>query len=357
MEELIHQKASNKKRIFSVLIDYFLVMVLTVILYFVLVSQIANTLPSFKEISNNFYYSYDVLSSLVEESKLSNLTSDSFIKMGIKSSLGEEYFYTNEYDMINPLSKDNDSLYYYFSTFKEKHREEYTNLNEVNLNYLINYFSSSNYYHLEKNYYVLNQEIALKVGDYLFNENISNKTSYDEVNNFINDILNFAITDLKEYNSAYKTNYANINDLSNSITIINFLEINISFISSYIITICIPLLINKKHKSIGDIIMKISPRLSQKHCKIKLFVKIITFLFVVYSSVFISLILTSGTSYGQILISSFNGFYYVLFILVLAILISLFSLVLEFLPFSKSSLSDYFASIIKEDDLRLIKNE
>lgn len=357
MEELVHQKASTKKRIFSVLIDYFLVMVLTVILYFILVSQVANIIPSFKEISNNFYQSYETLSTLVDDSKLNTLTSDSFIKMSIKSTLGEDYFYTNEYNMINPLSKDNDSLYYYFSTFKEEHHDEYTNINSVNLNYLFNYFSSANFYHLENDYYVLNEEIALKVGDFLFNANDSNKNSYNELNKYIDEIFNFSVNDLKENNLVYKTNYTNINNLSNSITIINFLEINISFVLSYIIAICLPLLINKKHKSLGDIIMKISPKFKKKTCKNQLFIKLITFIFVAYSSIFISLILTSGTSYGQILISNLSGFYYVLFILVLSIMISLFSLLLEFLPFSKSSLSDYFASIIKEDDLRLIKNE
>ena len=55
MEEIVHQDASTKKRVFALLIDYFLLVVGNVIFYFILVSQVANALPLMKELSNSFY--------------------------------------------------------------------------------------------------------------------------------------------------------------------------------------------------------------------------------------------------------------------------------------------------------------
>ena len=96
---------------------------------------------------------------------------------------------------------------------------------------------------------------------------------------------------------------------------------------------------------------------SKKPSKTKLFLKVLLTFILTYSSIFLSLFLTSGTSYGQVIMFDLNGFYLVLLLLVFSLLISLFSFILEFLPFSKSSLSDYFLSFKIKDETLVEENE
>ena len=103
--------------------------------------------------------------------------------------------------------------------------------------------------------------------------------------------------------------------------------------------------------------MKITPVSIKKPCKTQLFIKFLAVFILTYSSIFFSLFLTSGTSYGQVLMLDLNGFYLVLLLLVFSLLVSLFSFLLEFLPFSKSSLSDYFSGYKMKDDLLVEENE
>ena len=96
---------------------------------------------------------------------------------------------------------------------------------------------------------------------------------------------------------------------------------------------------------------------SKKPSKTKLFLKVLLTFILTYSSIFLSLFLTSGTSYGQVIMFDLNGFYLVLLLLVFSLLISLFSFILEFLPIAKSSLSDYFLSFKIKDETLVEENE
>ena len=120
MEEIVHQDASTKKRVFALLINYFLLVVGNVIFYFILVSQVANALPLMKELSNSFYESYTTTNQIIEDSKLDSITSSNYIKMSVKTTLGEKYYLTTEYDLLASLNKTNDPIYYYLNEYKIK---------------------------------------------------------------------------------------------------------------------------------------------------------------------------------------------------------------------------------------------
>ena len=207
------------------------------------------------------------------------------------------------------------------------------------------------------NYYLLKEEVASHIGDYLFNNNQVFKEEYDSFYEFTINNFSKASSDLRENNLTYLNSFNELNIKSNEIRCANFVEINISFVFSYILIFILPFIINKKHKSLGEIAMKITPVSIKKPCKIQLFIKSITVFILTYSSIFFSLFLTSGTSYGQVLMLDLNGFYLVLLLLVFSLLVSLFSFILEFLPFSKSSLSDYFSGYKMKDDLLVEENE
>ena len=357
MEEIVHQDASTKKRVFALLIDYFLLVVGNVIFYFILVSQVANALPLMKELSNSFYESYTTTNQIIEDSKLDTITSSNYIKMSVKTTLGEKYYLTTEYDLLASLNKSNDPIYYYLNEYKVNHLDEYQD-DSFTLNNYLNDIKSSNYYDMTSdNYYLLKEEVASHIGDYLFNNNLVFKEEYDSFYEFTINNFSKASSDLRENNLTYLNSFNELNIKSNEIRCANFIEINISFVFSYVLIFILPFFINKKHKSLGAIAMKITPVSIKKPCKIQLFIKSITVFILTYSSIFFSLFLTSGTSYGQVLMLDLNGFYLVLLLLVFSLLVSLFSFILEFLPFSKSSLSDYFSGYKMKDDLLVEENE
>ena len=188
-QNLTHQEASTKKRVFSLLIDYFLLVVANVIFYFLLVSQVANNLPFVKDISSEFYSSYDSVETLIDESKLNSLTKENYIKMSVKSSLGEDYYPLASYDQVSFLTKENDSLYYYFYVFKEENIDDYLDGDFTKNDYLLN-IEKSNYFDVQDDYYVLKEEEAVKLGDYLFNNNEVFLDEYNSFSNFINEQFN-----------------------------------------------------------------------------------------------------------------------------------------------------------------------
>ena len=233
MEEIVHQDASTKKRVFALLIDYFLLVVGNVIFYFILVSQVANALPLMKELSNSFYESYTTTNQIIEESKLDTITSSNYIKMSVKTTLGEKYYLTTEYDLLASLNKSNDPIYYYLNEYKVNHLDEYQD-DSFTLNNYLNDIKSSNYYDMTSdNYYLLKEEVASHIGDYLFNNNQVFKEEYDSFYEFTINNFSKASSDLRENNLTYLNSFNELNIKSNEIRCANFIEINISFIFTF----------------------------------------------------------------------------------------------------------------------------
>ena len=357
MEEIIHQDASTKKRVLALLIDYFLLVIGNVIFYFLIVSQIANTLPIMKDLSNAFYNSYNEVEEIIEESKLDSISSLNYLKMSVKTRLGESYFVDTEYELLGSLNKENDPIYFYLNNYKSENISSYLN-NDINLESYLNKIEKSSFFDMSQdNYYLLKEDIAIKVGDYLFNDNQVFKNEYESLYSFIVNNFNDCSLDLRENNSLYLNSYSLLNSSSNSIRGANFIELNISFVFSFLFIYLLTFLLNKKHKSLGLIAMKLTYDFSKKPSKTKLFLKVLLAFILTYSSIFLSLFLTSGASYGQVIMFDLNGFYLALLLLVFSLLISLFSFILEFLPIAKSSLSDYFLSFKIKDETLVEENE
>lgn len=354
---LTYQKAETKKRVFSVLIDYFLLTIGTVIFYFVLVMQVANTLPISKNISENFYTNYSNINTILEESHLDSIKPESYLNMAVKSSLGEEYYPTTEYDLLANLNKETDPIYYYLSTYKEDEKTSYVGLS-FNVENYINDLTNSSYFERQDDYIKLNEDIAKRVGDYLFYDNENMKDDYNNLLSFINEEFVKARNDLANNNINYKNSIEKLNQASNDALTMNFVNLNISFFLSFLLITLIPILVNKKHKSLGNIVMKISPIYYEKGCKTKLFIKLLTTFVASYSSIFIASLLTSGRSFAQLLMLNLFNINFVLILFIFEILITIFSFILEFLKISEGSLSDYFAGIRYTDDMKAeVNNE
>ena len=119
----------------------------------------------------------------------------------------------------------------------------------------------------QDNYYLLKEEIAIKAGDYLFNDNQVFKNEYESLYSFILNNFNDCSLDLRENNSLYLNSYSLLNSSSNSIRGANFIELNISFVFSFLFIYLLTFLLNKKHKSLGLVAMKLTYDFSQKPSK------------------------------------------------------------------------------------------
>lgn len=348
---LTYQKAETKKRVFSVFIDYFLLTIGTVIFYFLLVMQVANTLPISKNISENFYTNYSHINTILEESHLDSINPESYLKMAIKSSLGEDYYPTSEYNLIADLNMETDPIHYYLSTFKEEEKDNYEDFS-FDVDTYIKDLINSSYFLSQETYIKLDENVAKRVGDYLFYGNQNMKEDYNALFSFINEEFNKARSDLAENNTSYKNSLDKLNQASNDALTMNFVNLNISLLLSYILIILLPILVSKKHKSLGNIVMKISPIYNEKGRKTRLFVKLIFSFAASYSSIFLASLLTSGRSFGQLLMLNLFNINFVLILFIFGVLLTIFSFILEFLKISEGSLSDYFAGIRYTDDMK-----
>ncbi len=221
--------ASRKCRILSMLIDYFLIVVLGITLYFVLVNPVSNKIKIVEQNSSTFYTSYIGLKKIEDETKLESLNEDSYLKMMVKGTLGEGYYKSRNYEEIVPLNETNDIIFNYYYTYKVNNSSNYESSNYDFLTEINKY----QMFEIKDNYYNLKEDEALKIGDYLFNKNESFIKKYNETKEIAKNIIIDARRDLKTNNNNYKKLQSDLSESSKTGENIAFIKCVISYLISF----------------------------------------------------------------------------------------------------------------------------
>ncbi|MDY4159025.1 MAG: hypothetical protein SOY02_02155, partial [Candidatus Onthovivens sp.] len=151
----------RKERIFSRFLDYFLILVGTIFLELSIVSPLINNVDYIKKNNENFYVAYNEQEKIISETRINDVSIDSFLAMAIKAKLEDKnYFLDTNFVNINPLTKDNDVVYFYFTDYKVNHIENYLDSDSYNpLDFLKN-LQNSTIFEKNEDYYSIKEDVA-----------------------------------------------------------------------------------------------------------------------------------------------------------------------------------------------------
>ena len=88
----------RKERIFSRFLDYFLILVGTIFLELSIVSPLINSVDYIKKNNENFYVTYNEQEKIISETRINDVSIDSFLAMAIKAKLDDKNI---EYELYN----------------------------------------------------------------------------------------------------------------------------------------------------------------------------------------------------------------------------------------------------------------
>ena len=320
---------SSKKKILSYLIDYFMVIIFTVIINLISINFILNNIPSVKENNSNFYTQYEINEKVIEDSYLNDFNSNNYLMMLVRSSLDESNFPGTDFSKVLPLSKENDPFYLYYFKYKNSNLDLYKNNDNYNPSLYYETLNKSNYFIFSNDYYMLKEDVALKVGDNIFNKSSSNETLKSEVLNIINNIYNESTNDLKANNITYINSLNLLEKSANLTKNYNLINLSASYLVGYLIYFLLLPFINKNHKTVSMIIFKSYKEYKFKSKTLSLILLNIVRFIIFYSSILISGYLSLGDSMTLILFNEFNNIYYLLFIILFTLLLYIFSLLIS----------------------------
>lgn len=314
--------ASRKNRILSMLIDYFLIVVLGITLYFTLVNPASNKIKIVEQNSSTFYTSYIGLKKIEDETKLESFNEDSYLKMMVKGTLGEGYYKSRNYEEIVPLNETNDIIFNYYYTYKVNNSSNYESSNYDFLTEINKY----QMFEIKDNYYNLKEDEALKIGDYLFNKNESFIKKYNETKEIAKNIIIDARRDLKTNNN-YKKLQSDLSESSKTGENIAFIKCVISYLISFTALEIIFYFIFRK-RTIGSKIMKLKEISINKNKVYPIIINKISRFITFASSLFIILGVISQNSFLLILFLPLGNFYFYLFLFIVLVLLTLFDFIL-----------------------------
>ena len=334
----------RKERIFSRFLDYFLILVGTIFLELSIVSPLINNVDYIKKNNENFYVTYNEQEKIISETRINDVSIDSFLAMAIKAKLEDKnYFLDTNFVNINPLTKDNDVVYFYFTDYKVNHIENYLDSASYNVLDFLKNLQNSTIFEKNEDYYSIKEDVAISVGDYIFNNNPSKINTYNEAFKETQNLFLLVSDDLKINNKIYSRNEQILEESSKIALSISFVSFLISFTISYLIFSVLIVLVNKKHKSVGNYVFKIEPYFKSNKIKSLTIRSLIDF-FVFASSIFLSILIIKPNVFIQMFLLNINGFYYFVFILIFCVLLTILSLVLSLNSKVNASLSDIFAN-------------
>ena len=347
---------SSKKKILSYLIDYFMVIIFTVIINLISINFILNNIPSVKENNSNFYTQYEINENVIEDSYLNDFNSNNYLMMLVRSSLDESNFPGTDFSKVLPLSKENDPFYLYYFKYKDSNLDLYKNNDSYNPSLYYETLNKSNYFVFNDDYYALKEDVALKVGDNIFNKSSSNETLKIEVLNVINNIYNEATNDIKVNNKTYINSLNLLEKSANLTKNYNLINLSISYLIGYLIYFLLLPFINKDHKTVSMIIFKSYKEYKFKSKTFSLVLLNIVRFIIFYSSILISGYLSLGDSMTLILFNEFNNIYYLLFIILFTLLLYIFSLLISLIKPLNQNFEDKLSGIIYKDETKVIIN-
>ncbi len=347
---------SSKKKILSYLIDYFMVIIFTVIINLISINFILNNIPSVKESNSNFYTQYAINEKVIEDSYLNDFNSNNYLMMLVRSSLDDSNFPGTDFSKVLPLSKENDPFYLYYFKYKDSNLDLYKNNDNYNPSLYYETLNKSDYFIFNNDYYALKEDVALKVGDNIFNKSSSNETLKSEVLNVINKIYNEATNDLKANNITYINSLNLLEKSANLTKNYNLINLSISYLVGYLIYFLILPFINKNHKTVSMIIFKSYKEYKYESKTLSLVLLNIVRFIIFYSSILISGYLSLGYSMTLILFNEFNNIYYLLFIILFTLLLYIFSLLISLIKPLNQNFEDKLSGIIYKDETKVIIN-
>ena len=377
-----------RKKILPYLLDYFLTLILSLLLY-VGVNAIGETLPYFKNIQSEASSIQLDLYSLVNDSGIRHQGEDGFLvtsEYKLEKMVKEEVLYslkinnnTNSnsaiYDGFEALDlnnkEHNNGIYYYFINYKVNnlnlYNEEYKvkdygidfYLNEIVKLKENNYFEQGLYVN-DLNYPLIKYDIAIAIDEYYRNNNYKiGSDYYNEIYSLYYSGINKAMNDLIYGNTSYISLNNKHNELVNDMLNFRGNALLISYLLSVIIIYLIFPLILKEGRTIGLRVFKlVSIDINGKKVSIlNNLIRMIVSIFSVFSLLIIDIFLLFGTQAMYFFNINLLGFINIFVLSLISLIFNLISIAFTFINKNRhQNIEETLAMIVVVDGDEFIVN-
>ena len=377
-----------RKKILPYLLDYFLTLILSLLLY-VGVNAIGETLPYFKNIQSEASSIQLDLYSLVNDSGIRHQGEDGFLvtsEYKLEKMIKEEVLYslkinnnTNSnsaiYDGFEALDlnnkEHNNGIYYYFINYKVNnlnlYNEEYKvkdygidfYLNEIVKLKENNYFEQGLYVN-DLNYPLIKYDIAIAIDEYYRNNNYKiGSDYYNEIYSLYYSGINKAMNDLIYGNTSYISLNNKHNELVNDMLNFRGNALLISYLLSVIIIYLIFPLILKEGRTIGLRVFKlVSIDINGKKVSIlNNLIRMIVSIFSVFSLLIIDIFLLFGTQAMYFFNINLLGFINIFVLSLISLIFNLISIAFTFVNKNRhQNIEETLAMIVVVDGDEFIVN-
>lgn len=377
-----------RKKILPYLLDYFLTLILSLLLY-VGVNAIGETLPYFKNIQSEASSIQLDLYSLVNDSGIRHQGEDGFLvtsEYKLEKMIKEEVLYSLKinnnansnsaiYDGFEALDlnnkEHNNGIYYYFINYKVNnlnlYNEEYKvkdygidfYLNEIVKLKENNYFEQGLYVN-DLNYPLIKYDIAIAIDEYYRNSNYKiGSDYYNEIYSLYYSGINKAMNDLIYGNTSYISLNNKHNELVNDMLNFRGNVLLISYVLSVIIIYLIFPLILKEGRTIGLRVFKlVSIDINGNKVSIlNNLIRMIVSIFSVFSLLIIDIFLLFGTQAMYFFNINLLGFINIFVLSLISLIFNLISIAFTFINKNKhQNIEETLAMIVVVDGDEFIVN-
>ena len=377
-----------RKKILPYLLDYFLTLILSLLLY-VGVNAIGETLPYFKNIQSEASSIQLDLYSLVNDSGIRHQGEDGFLvtsEYKLEKMIKEEVLYSLKinnninsnsaiYDGFEALDlnnkEHNNGIYYYFINYKVNnlnlYNEEYKAkdygidfyLNEIVKLKENNYFEQGLYAN-DLNYPLIKYDIAIAIDEYYRNNNYKiGSDYYNEIYSLYYSGINKAMNDLIYGNTSYISLNNKHNELVNDMLNFRGNALLISYVLSVIIIYLIFPLILKEGRTIGLRVFKlVSIDINGNKVSIlNNLIRMIVSIFSVFSLLIIDIFLLFGTQAMYFFNINLLGFINIFVLSLISLIFNLISIAFTFINKNKhQNIEETLAMIVVVDGDEFIVN-
>ena len=259
----------------------------------------------------------------------------------------------SNYQEFNDLSKEENINYYLFT-----YRPTYLKINDIQnkefINSLFNKYLSKYYKnnYLDKSYFDYQDDVALSLIKYVFEEDYSSKYKelYDEYLSNYTLFYNELIEDFESNNNIYKDNLIKLDENTNKYSLLLLVEIFISYFISFLLLELLPRLIFKTDTNFMYKLFKvIGINKKTNKSKLKLYQYLISlvlsFIFNIYILFFVYLFFYS--SFNLLNVSLFNISFLV--IIIFTLLLSILNAIYSYFNKNKQTMINYLSKIIIKD--------
>ena len=259
----------------------------------------------------------------------------------------------SNYQEFNDLSKEENINYYLFT-----YRPTYLKINDIQnkefINSLFNKYLSKYYKnnYLDKSYFEYQDDVALSLIKYVFEEDYSSKYKelYDEYLSNYTLFYNELIEDFESNNNIYKDNLIKLDENTNKYSLLLLVEIFISYFISFLLLELLPRLIFKTDTNFMYKLFKvIGINKKTNKSKLKLYQYLISlvlsFIFNIYILFFVYLFFYS--SFNLLNVSLFNISFLV--IIIFTLLLSILNAIYSYFNKNKQTIINYVSKIIIKD--------